>query len=108
MKQEPVKLEDSEDAANTAGEKAELRDEARGNNKPRSSLMRRCLNFTIEVIGGGLLQDWGQCDKNIIQLFVVFSEFLIVNMYIDFTIRKSVRSKFKFELIKRKNIIAGK
>ncbi|KAG5204880.1 hypothetical protein JEQ12_019325 [Ovis aries] len=29
MKQEPVKLEDSEDVAITAGEKAELRDEAR-------------------------------------------------------------------------------
>lgn len=34
--------------------------------------------------------------------FLVFSEFLIINTYIDFTIRKSVRRKFKDELIKRK------
>lgn len=36
----------------TAGEKAELRDEARYN-KPGSLLMGRCLKFTI-VIGGGV------------------------------------------------------
>lgn len=68
--------------------------------------MLRCSNFTIESyrgrVTGGL--GWGQCDKNIIQLFLVFSEFLIINVYIDFTIRKSVRSKFKFELIKQKRI----
>lgn len=90
--------------ANTTGEKGELRDEARSNKKPGLLLMLRCLIFTTEVRGGGLLEDWGQCDKNIIQLFIVFSEFLIINTYIDFTIRKSVRSKFKFELIKRKRI----
>ena len=90
--------------ANTTGEKGELRDEARSNKKPGFLLMLRCLICTIEVRGGGLLEDWGQCDKTIIQLFIVFSEFLIINTYIDFTIRKSVRSKFKFELIKRKRI----
>ena len=64
--------------------------------------MVRCLNFTIESyrVTGGL--GWGQCDKNIIQLFLVFSEFLIINTYFDFTVSKSVRRKFKYELIKRK------